>query len=56
MLDTFPWMFTIVVGPVILGIALAWALMRRRRSNRRPSVAPDHPSRDGGEPERIKTP
>lgn len=45
--ETFPWGFVIVAGPVVLGLALAWALWRNASANRKidPNTPSDDPSK-----------
>ncbi|HEY8578657.1 MAG TPA: hypothetical protein VIL72_02135 [Beijerinckiaceae bacterium] len=54
--DSFPWFITVVIGPLLLGLAFLWAVNRRRTTRRAPTLPPDHPARGGGEAERVKTP
>jgi len=55
-LDAFPWFVTVAIGPILLGLAIAYAIMRRRRSRKPPALPPDHPARGGGADDRIETP
>ena len=46
-MEGFPWLLVIVGGPVILGLALAWAKLRNTGADRRqdPDTPADDPSK-----------
>lgn len=43
-MEAFPWGIVIVGGPLLLGLALVWAMMRSRKASNR--ADPDTPSDD----------
>jgi hypothetical protein len=43
-METFPWAFVIIGGPVVLGLAFVWAQLRSSKADRR--VDPDTPGDD----------
>lgn len=43
-MDAFPWGFVVVGGPIILGLAIAWAYFRSAKRDRR--IDPETPSDD----------
>lgn len=43
-MDSFPWGIVIIGGPLLLGIALVWAMMRSRKASNQ--ADPDTPSDD----------
>jgi len=46
-LSAIPWAWVVVGGPVLLGLALAWAMFRNRRPEKKsdPDTPADDPSR-----------
>lgn len=46
-MDAFPWAFVIIGGPVLLGLALAWAQFRSSRRDKEidPNTPGDDPSK-----------
>ena len=46
-MEAFPWGIVIVGGPLLLGIALVWAMMRSRKASDRadPNTPSDDPSK-----------
>lgn len=43
-MDSFPWGLVIVGGPILLGVALAWAYLRNARRDQQ--LDPDTPADD----------
>ena len=46
MSDSFPWAIVVVGGPIVLGLVLAWTVVRTARANKRadPGTPSDDPS------------
>lgn len=46
-MENFPWAFVIVGGPVLLGLAFAWAQFRSSKADKRidPNTPNDDPSK-----------
>lgn len=46
-LRAIPWAWVIVIGPILLGLALAWAMRKSRRAEKAndPETPADDPSR-----------
>lgn len=46
-METFPWGFVIIGGPILLGLAIAWAYFRSAKRDRQidPNTPADDPSK-----------
>lgn len=46
-MDSFPWAFVVIGGPVLLGLAFAWAQLRSSQADKRadPNTPSDDPSK-----------